>query len=370
MVFNYIVPCLFGLEGLCADELKMMGASNVCAYDGRVAFSGDEELLAKANINLRTGERVLILLGSFKAESFDDLFEGVKALPLENYITKDSAFPVKGHSIRSKLFSIPDCQKIIKKAAVERLKSKYHLAYFPETGNKVQLQFSIINDVASIMIDTSGIALHKRGYRPQGNAAPLRETLAAAMVKLAHYKAAIPLWDPFCGSGTIAIEAAMYSANMAPGLHRRFDGERLPFINSSAWQHARADALDAISLRECDITATDIDPQAIELTRLNAQRAGVAKLIKTDVLPVKAMHSDTPRGMIICNPPYGERLSDSAHCAELYKEMGTVFARLDNWKYFVITSHEQFELYFGKRADKKRKLYNGMIKCDLYQYFK
>lgn len=367
--FTLSVPCLFGLEGIAAQELRHMGLSDVAAENGRVLFSGDFSSIIKANLCLRTGERVLLRLGSFPARSFEELFQGVMSLPLERFIPKDGVFPVKGHCLNSQLHSVPDCQAIIKKAAAKRLGEAYHLGWLPETGALYQIQFSIMKDVAEIFLDTTGQGLHKRGYRAVGNDAPLRETLAAAMVQLSHYRGRQLFIDPFCGSGTIAIEAALAAKNRAPGIARSFAAEKWPVIPESAWRNARREALEGEFNGEYSIFASDIDPKAIELAKKNAERAGVEKLIHFEVADATAFSRTTERGVIVTNPPYGERLMEKQEAERLYKGFGEALRGAENWKLYLLSSHTEFERTFGKQAGKKRKLYNGMIKCDLFMYF-
>lgn len=363
--------CLFGIEGILADELRRMGAEDVAADNGKVDFYGDFSLLARANIGSRFAERIMINVGEFSALSFSDLFDGVKALPWENYIGKDDAFPVTGWSLNSKLFSIPDCQSIIKKAVVERLKTKYGTSWFEETGAEHKIRFSILKDNVTVMLDTSGEGLHKRGYRRQGNEAPIKETLAAAMCDLARIYPDTRLFDTFCGSGTILIEAALMATKTAPGLRRFFAAERFDFIPKIVWQEERMSAQDKI-LHDIDFTATgfDIDEKAVALTLQNAKKAGVAKYVKASVADVRDFKMPEGRSLLITNPPYGERLLDIREAEELYKVMGERFVKENGKKYFVISPHDEFEKFFGRTADKRRKLYNGMIKCQCYMYFK
>ncbi len=371
MKLNFVAPCLFGIEGILADELRRMGVENVNAENGRVLFSGDFTTLAKVNINTRYAERILINMGQFKAHSFTDLFEGTKALPFEDFIGRDDAFPVNGHSLNSQLFSIPDCQSIIKKAIVERLKSKYNISWFKETGSEYKIRFSIMKDTVTIMIDTSGEGLHKRGYRRNSNEAPLKETLAAAMCDTARIYPDTRLFDPFCGSGTILIEAAMHAAHIAPGLNRFFAAEKFSFIPDSVWRQERTAAMDAIR-HGIDFCAQgfDIDPKCVELTLANAKKIGVEKYVKAWVGDIKDFRLPEGRTLTITNPPYGERLLDIQAAEEIYKTMGRVFGRQDGKKYYIISPHDEFEKLFGRDADKRRKLYNGMIKCQLFMYFK
>ena len=368
--FQFCIPCLFGVEGLVADELRRMNIREVRAEDGRVLFSGSLADCAAVNLSLRCGERVLMEIGSFPAKSFDALFEGTRALPWENILPRDAAFPVTGYSLDSALFSVPDCQRIIKKAVVERLKTRYHLDHFPESGAEYKIRFSLRKDLASLYLDTSGTALHKRGYRPAHTEAALRETLAAAMVKLARYRGKGDFCDPFCGSGTIAIEAALAALNRAPGLYRSFAAEDWAFFDPALWQQARAAAIAAEYSGEYRIFASDIDPRAIQIARDNAVRAGVDHLIEFSVADACHFSRQTERGVIVTNPPYGERLLDRKQAEELYQGFGAAVSGLENWSLYVLSSHTEFERCFGRTADKKRKLYNGMIKCDLFMYFK
>ena len=354
------------------EEIDKIGGKRVETIDGRITFDGDEKTLVAANIRLRCAERVFIWLGSFPVYSFDELFEGTKALPWEKYIGKDDAFPVKGHAIQSRLFSVPDCQSIVKKAVVDRLGGTYGLKLLSETGVKYQIEFFIFKDVATLMIDTSGIALHKRGYRPASGEAPLRETLAAAIAYIARPREDVLFWDPFCGSGTIAIEAAMIVTNRAPGLERSFAAEAFAAFPQSLWQEEREKARgEIINDSAFEAYASDIDDEVLEKARENARRAGVDKHIKIfrrDARTVKRIEGR--RGTVACNPPYGERLMTPKEVEELYKTMGRVFDAMSPWQIYVLTSAENFERLYGRRADKTRKLYNGMIPCRLYQYFK
>ncbi len=371
--YNLIAPCIFGIEGVLSDELKRLGFSDVNAENGRVMFKGDANTIASANINSRFAERIVIELGSFNATSFTELFDNVKKLPLEEFIGKDDAFPVKGWSINSQLHSIPDCQSIIKKAAVERLKTVYKTSWFEETGPVHQLQFSIMKDRVTLMLDTSGQGLHKRGYRANSNAAPIKETLAAAMCDIARIYPDTTLYDPFCGSGTLVIEAALMAKKQAPGLRRSFAAERFGFIDENVWREERGKALDKI-LPASEISfkanAFDIDPAAVRLTLENAKKAGVDNLVDVKVADVKDFKMSEGRALVITNPPYGERLLDIRAAEQLYKTMGEVFVKEPGKKYYVISPHDEFEKYFGRTPDKKRKLYNGMIKCNLNMYFK
>jgi len=362
-------PCMFGLESLVADELRMMGAEQVAPQNGRVLFYGDKNLLARANICSRYSERILVLLGSFPADSFETLFEGTKACEWERWIGVLDAFPVKGKAVDSQLYSIPDCQKIIKKAVVERLKTKYRTAWFEERGQVYQIQFLIRKDVASLYLDTSGPSLHKRGYRALSAGAPIKETLAAAMAGLARIRDYSSVVDPFCGSGTILIEAALLAHNIAPGLRRPFAAEQWA-IDASVWQQERQRARDQIKQTALfEAQGYDIDAQAVELTRENAKKAGVGTSIKAACGDVTAFSMNAEQ-VLITNPPYGERLLDLDHARELYRTLGKKFKAGGSKKAFVISPDDTFEVCFGKEADKKRKLYNGMMPCQLYQYFR
>ena len=368
MDYKLCVPCLLGLEGPIADELRRMKMRDVAAENGRVYFTGNEEDVARANVNLRIGERVLIEIGQFDAFSFDQLFEGTKALPWEMLIPKNGAFPVKGYSLNSKLFSVSDCQKIIKKAIVERLKAVYGIQWFDETGPLYQVQFSIMKDRASLCIDTSGFGLHKRGYRPAHNAAPLKETMAAAMVTLSRYRGREDFADPFCGSGTIAIEAALIAKNRAPGLKRDFTAMGWHGFDKLMWARVRDEARAKEFNGDYRIFASDIDPHAIEIARENALRAGVDDVVRFEVADALSFDRKTERGIIVTNPPYGERIMERREAEGLYAGFGKAYFATENWKLYLLSSHTEFERTFGRTADKKRKLYNGMIKCDLFMY--
>ena len=365
---EFSVPCLFGLEGLTGDELRRMNLENVRVENGRVLFSGDERAMAKANIGLRTGERVLIVLADFPARTFEELFQGVYRANLEDFIPKDGAFPVKGHCLNSQLMSVPDCQAIVKKAACKRLGEKYGVSWLPETGAKYQLQFSLMNDRAQLYLDTSGPGLHKRGYRANGNDAPLRETLAAAMVTLTRYRGREFLWDPFCGSGTIPIEAALIARNQAPGMYRRFSSEAFAWMDPKIWGEVRSEFREKEFKGNYRILGSDNDPKCVSLAMANARKAGVDKLITFQDGDATKMSLPTDSGILICNPPYGQRMLEQQSAQRLYAALGRHLKYADGWKKYIITSEPEFEHYFGKRADKKRKLYNGMIKCDYYMY--
>ena len=370
MDFKLCVPCLLGLEAPIADELKRLGMANVASENGRVYFTGDESAVACANVNLRVGERVLVELGRFNAVTFEELFQGVKAIRWEDIIPRDGAFPVKGYSLNSALFSVSDCQKIIKKAIVERLRGVYGIDWFPESAETYQVQFSIMKDNVSVCLDTSGEGLHKRGYRPAHNAAPLKETMAAAMVKLSRYRGRDDFCDPFCGSGTIPIEAALIARNIAPGLHRSFAAQSWRMIDPAVWRDAREAARAKEFHGEYNIVGSDIDPKAIAIARENADRAGVSDIVRFEVADAAVFDRKTERGVIVTNPPYGERIMEKEQAEALYRAFGAAWRETENWQLYLLSSHTEFERCFGKTADKKRKLYNGMIKCDLFMYFK
>ena len=365
------VPTLFGLEGLTADELRRLGLEEVRADNGRVTALGTPADVARLNLNLRTGERVLIELGSFLAGDFDALFEGTRALPWEQFIPLNGAFPVKGHSLNSALHAIPACQSIVKKAVAARLGQKYGLETLPENGPVYQIQFSIMKDMATLMLDTSGAGLHKRGYRAVGVTAPLRETLAAALVLLSRYRGRDPCGDPFCGSGTIAIEAALIAKNRAPGLERSFSAQRWACVPAQAWMDAADEAMDREFDGAYEIWGGDIDPKAVAIARDNAVKAGVEDLIRFEVADARAFRREAPYGRVVTNPPYGERIMEKREAEELYRAFGKAYRGLPpGWSLALLSSHTEFERTFGRTADKKRKLYNGMIKCDLFLYHK
>ncbi len=369
--FKLVCPCILGVEGLVADELRAMGAKNVEPQNGRVIFDGDAIMLARANICSRYSERVLVLLGIFQAHTFEELFQGIKALPWEQWIGKNDIFPVKGHSLSSQLSSVPDCQKIIKKAVVERLKKKYHVNWFAESDTLYQIQFLILKDQVSVMLDTSGAGLHKRGYRANSTQAPIKETLAAAMAHLSRVRINGNMVDPFCGSGTVLIESALYALNIAPGLRRHFTAENWDQIDENVWIKEKERAQDLVR-RDAKFRGWgfDIDGAAVSLTIQNAKKAGVIGCLKVEQRAICDFYTQTDTGVVVCNPPYGERLLDIKQAQELYKTMGEVFEQKHGWSYAVISPDEMFEIYYGRKADKRRKLYNGMIKCQLYMYFK
>ncbi len=363
-------PCHFGLESVLSYEIKKIGGYDLEVTDGRVNFYGDISMISKANLMLATAERVNIVLAEFRATSFEELFQGVKSIPLENYISKKDAFPVKGHSLNSKLHSVPDCQAIIKKACVERLKSKYNITWFEETGSKIQLQFSIMKDNVAIFIDTTGVGLHKRGYRKNANDAPIKETLAAGIIDLARIRHDSVVTDPFCGSGTFLIESAFKACNIAPGLKRKFAAEAFGFIPQNIWVEARQQCLADIDKNaQFKAFGFDIDADSIELSADNSRKAGVFSKITVAKANISE-YEPVENAITICNPPYGERMLEIRQAEELYKIMGQVFSPSAKNPCYIISPHEEFEAFFGKKADKRRKLYNGMIKCQLFMYFK
>ena len=371
MYYYMVATCLLGLEGLVADELKFMGAENVAAENGRVFFEGGDDILARANLNCRFAERVLIVMDRFPATTFTELFDNTKLINWSDFIGAQDTFPVKGYCLNSELHSVPDCQKIIKKAVVESLKEDYNISWFEETGTVHQIQFSIIKNDVTLMIDTSGAPLHKRGYRPAANAAPIRETLAAAMCSLSKLRHYHSMYDPFCGSGTLLIEGALLANNIAPGLNRNFDAERWGLITPDVWKSERSRCSDLVKT-DTDFVAfgSDIDKKALDLTLMNAKRAGVDKFFRLSQADIKAFNPTTERGTLVTNPPYGERMLDIKEAERLYKIMGERFVAKKGWSYGIISPDEEFEKCFGRKADKRRKLYNGMIKCQYYMYFK
>lgn len=370
MKIQLVATCLFGLEHMLGEEIEKLGYERISTINGRVTFLGDEQAVALSNVFLRYAERVFIKLGSFKATSFEELFEGTRALPWSEFIGRNDAFPVKGHSIKSQLFSIPDCQAIVKKAIVRSMSEVYGISYFPEEGVKYQVEFFILNDEATLMIDTSGEPLHKRGYRREANAAPIRETLAAAIVATSRPREEVLMWDPMCGSGTLAIEAAMQMRNIAPGMRRNFSAEKFPYIPEKLWRDAKEEALEGITPSQFEVYASDIDEECVKLTKDNAYRAGVLNSLKVFRQDARRISAPGRRGTIVTNPPYGERIGTVSEVEKLYRDIGVHFRSLAPWQVYVITSHDGFERLYGKRADKVKKLYNGMIPCYLYQFFK
>lgn len=370
-IFKLVVPCHFGLEAVVKREIYDLGYEITKVEDGKITFEGDAEAICRANIFLRGAERVLLQVGRFKATTFEELFNQIYVLPWEEFIPKDGKFWVKkATSVKSKLFSASDIQSIVKKAMVKRLGEYYDESWFEETGAEYPVRISILKDEFIVSLDTSGEALHKRGYRVMTSKAPIRETMAASLIMLTPWKKDRILIDPFCGSGTFPIEAAMIAANIAPGLNREFTAEKWTnFIPKKLWYETVQEAEDMVDTDiEVDIQGYDIDPDVIKAARSNAQRAGVDHLIHFQQRDVADLRHPKKYGFVITNPPYGERISEKEELPALYKTIGEVFKKLDCWSEFVITSYEDTERYIGRRADKKRKIYNGMIKANFYQF--
>ena len=369
--FDLLVPCHFGLEAVLKREIYDLGYEITKVEDGRVTFEGDEEAICRANIFLRTAERVMIQVGRFKATTFEELFQGIKNLPWEEYIPEDGKFWVKkASSINSKLFSPSDIQSIAKKAMVERMKQKYHKEWFKEDGAAYPVRIFLLKDEVTVALDTSGDSLHKRGYRTMTSKAPLTETLAASLIMLTPWRKDRILVDPFCGSGTFPIEAAMIAANVAPGMNRDFTAEEWTnLIDRKLWYECVKEAEDMIDTTvKVDIQGYDIDGDVIKAARENAKRAGVEHMIHFQQRAVADLSHPKKYGFIITNPPYGERLEDKADLPELYTQIGQVYQRLDSWSMFLITSYTDTEKYIGRKADKNRKIYNGMFKTYFYQF--
>ncbi len=366
---TFLIPCLFGLEGLVGNEVRRLGLENVRVENGRVFCEGTAADIPRLNINLRCGERVLLVLGRFPAKSFEALFQGTRVLPWEEWVPRDGRFPVKGYALNSQLHSVPDCQKIIKKAAADRLGAAWGLTVLPETGACFQIRFSILDDECALTLDTTGPGLHKRGYRAVGVAAPLRETLAAALVQLSRYRGKDPFRDPFCGSGTIVIEAALIAKNRAPGLERSFDAQKWPAVGSELWVAAAGEAMDKEFDGHYDIWGGDIDPGAVRIARENAVKAGVEDLVRFEVADAARFRCQGEYGQVATNPPYGERLLEKQEAEALYRRFGEAYRELPpRWRVVVLTSCREFERHFGRKADKRRKLYNGMLRCDAYLF--
>lgn len=369
--FELIAPCHWGMEAVLKREIQDLGYEVSSVEDGKVTFLGDAQAIADANIFLRTTERILLKVGQVKATTFEELFEATKAIPWERYIPADGKFWVtKATSVKSKLFSPSDIQSIMKKAMVERMKEAYKLSWFPEDGASYPIRVTFMKDVATIGIDTSGVSLHKRGYRQMTAKAPITETLAAAMILFTPWKEDRILVDPFCGSGTFPIEAAMMAAHMAPGMNRSFIAEEWKnLIPRKCWYDAVEEANDMVQMpAQTDIQGYDIDGEVLKAARENARLAGVDQLIHFQQRPVKELRHPKKYGFIITNPPYGERLEDKAALPELYREIGESFQQLDSWSMYLITGYEEAERYIGRKADKNRKIYNGMLRTYLYQY--
>ena len=367
--YTLVAPCFFGTEATLAFEVRRLGAENVQVSDGRVQFSGPASLIAAANLNLRTAERVLLLLKTWQATTFDELFDGVYAIPWEELLPADAAFPVKGSSLSSQLSSVPACQSIVKKAVVKRLMAGHKTAVLPESGPEYKLRFALRKNTVEMMLDTSGDGLHKRGYRRHATLAPIKETLAAAIADLGRVRRDTLMQDPFCGSGTLVIEAAQKALNIAPGLHRHFAAEQFDFVPAAAWREARQKAIDeARPDAGFEGFGFDIDPAAVELARANAKLAGVGDRCRFEVQDVRDYRPDAA-AIVLTNPPYGERLGDAAEAATLAAALGKVWRFSPGAGLYAITADAEFEAHFGQKAARRRKIYNGMIPCQLYMYF-
>ena len=367
--FTLVAPCFFGTESTLSFEVRRLGAQNVQVTDGRVAFSGGAEMISAANLNLRTAERVLLLLRTFPASTFDELFDGVNAIPWEELIPADAQFPVKGSSLSSQLSSVPACQSIVKKAVVKRLQAGHKTATLPETGALYKIRFAIRKNVVEVMLDTSGDGLHKRGYRRNATLAPIKETLAAAIADLGRVRRDSLVQDPFCGSGTLVIEAAQKALNIAPGLRRRFAAEQFDFVPAAVWREQRQKALDEAKPDAAfEGAGYDIDPAAVALANANARLAGVGERCRFEVADVKDFTA-AQNAIVLTNPPYGERLGDAAEAAGLARTLGQVWQRHPGQGLYAITADAEFETHFGKKAARRRKIYNGMIPCQMYMYF-
>ncbi len=365
-----IVSTTFGLEAIVKRELINLGYDKFTVSDGAIELDADYEDIPRLNINLRSADRVMLVMGRFTAMSFDELFEGTKALPWGDYIPEDGNFLITGKSVKSTLYSVPDCQSIVEKAVVDKLKQKYNVSWFEKTGATYRIQVAILKDMVTLTLDTTGAALNKRGYRDSAVLAPLRETIAHALVDLSYYRPDRILLDPCCGSGTIAIEAALKAKNIAPGISRKFACEDWGLIDPACWKNARSAAFSAIRVELTpEIYASDLNPKAIEIAKSNAVNAGVDDCITFANKPLNRVTLPGHYGVCICNPPYAERMGDLNEVEQLYRDMGKLFLADDTWSVYVITSHEGFEQLYGKKADKKRKLFNGNLKVDYYQYF-
>lgn len=368
--YTLIATAAMGLESLVADEVKKLGYEGR-TENGKVIFKGDEEAIARCNLWLRTADRLKVVVGEFKATTFDQLFESTKSLPWEEYLPVDAEFPVQGKSVKSTLFSVSDCQAIVKKAIVERLRSKYKVqTWLQESGPLFKIEVALLKDKATLTIDASGVGLHKRGYRVAQGGAPLKETLAAALVQLTKWNPDRPFIDPFCGSGTIPIEAALIGQNIAPGFNRDFVSENWPWMKKAVWDKARVEVEDVANYDQpLDIAGYDIDHRMVEIAKENAFEAGLGDLIEFKQMNVADFTTKKEYGVIVGNPPYGERLGDRPEVEQMYKAMGAALAPYDTWSVYMMTSHEEFEQFYGKPATKKRKLFNGFIRTDYYQYW-
>ena len=370
MTYTLIATTTFGLEAVTAKALQALGYEDLIVENGRVMFEGDEMDIAICNIWLRTAERLFIKMAEFNALSFEELFQGTKAVEWGNLIPEDGNMHIVGKSVKSQLHSVPDCQSIVKKAVVESMKKKYDKEWFTEEGPVYKIEVSVLRDVVTLSIDTSGVGLHKRGYREYAGEAPLKETLAAALVLISKWDSTRVLADPLCGSGTIAIEAALIAKNMAPGVNREFVSENWPSMDKDIWEQVRVGAKRTINSNPVEILASDIDGRLIKTAIDNAEKAGVKEFIKFQKIPMQEFASRQKYGVIITNPPYGERLGEVEEVKRLHIDLGAMYSRLNEWSCFVITANRDFQKDFGKKADKNRKLYNGRLLCYYYQYIK
>lgn len=370
MQYDLIATSTFGIEAITAGELKKLGYGNVTIENGRVTFKGEEKDIAITNMWLRTADRVLIKMAEFRAESFEELFQGTIAVDWWKFIPENGKMHVTGKSVKSKLFSVPDCQSIVKKAVIESMKKKYKKEVFPEDGPIYKIEVGILKDIVTLTIDTSGPGLHKRGYREEAGEAPLKETLAAALVLVSQWTPDRYLFDPFCGSGTIPIEAALIGRNMAPGLKRSFVSETWPNIKKRIWEEVREEAENAVNDLEFVIYGSDMDGRILKTARQNAIKAGVDEFTNFQKLPVEEFSSKKRNAFIITNPPYGERLGEEKQVRKLYERLGELYRELPDWSFFILTSYYEFEKCFRRKADKNRKLYNGRLQCYYYQYIK
>jgi len=370
MMYTLIATTTFGIEAVTAKELKALGYEDLIVENGRVIFQGDEMDIAICNTWLRTAERLFIKMAEFKALSFEDLFQGTLAVDWGNLIPEDGNMHIIGKSVKSQLHSVPDCQGIVKKAVVEAMKKKYDSEWFSEQGPEYKIEVAILRDIVTLSVDTSGVGLHKRGYREYAGEAPLKETLAAALVLISKWDSSRVLADPLCGSGTIAIEAALIGKNMAPGINRKFACEAWPSMEADIWQQVRDGARKTVNSDEIEILASDIDGDLLRTAIANAEKAGVKEFIKFQKIPMQSFTSRQKYGVIITNPPYGERLGEAAQVKKLHVDLGEMYSSLNEWSCFVITANTEFQKDFGKKADKNRKLYNGRLLCYYYQYIK
>lgn len=370
MSLELIATASFGLEAVVSRELKQLGYSEQTIADGRIAFVGGEAAIVRTNLWLRSADRVLLKMGEFEARDFGALFDRTTALPWSDWLPSNAAFPVRGKSVRSQLHSVPDCQAIVKKAIVESLRRTYHRQWFDENGPLFAIEVSLVRDRATLTIDTSGAGLHKRGYRTLSGPSPLKETLAAALVQLSYWNRDRPLLDPFCGTGTIPIEAALVGRNIAPGVRRNFAAEAWPRLSPRLWDEARAEARDAVTgTLPIPLVGTDRDGKVLNLAARHARQAGVEQDVRFEQRAFDELATKDEYGCLICNPPYGERSGERREVEELYRAMGGLFQALPTWSIYVLTSHTGFEALVRRRADRRRKLYNGGIECTFYQFF-